>query len=366
VCQCVPQGILIASPLISIIVNNFNYARFLAQSVDSALDQTYPHIEVIVVDDVSTDDSRQIISRFGDRIIPILAAVNRGQGAAFNAGFRASRGDIVMFLDADDWLYPQAAQRVAEAWVPGQSKTHFRLDLVDVNGAWVDVHPPLEVPLDDGDVLPLLFEFGRYETVVTTGNAFARAALEMAMPMPEEQFKYGADGYLATVLPFHGPVVTIEERLGAYRVHGNNAYATGSKMETAASFSIRARRRLDHDEQKGIALRAKAEALGFRLGESPHLKDPSHLELRMASLLIDPAGHPYRDDGRFALGLRGAAASRRARLSWSRRAVMAMWFLLAGLLPRSLAYRAISWRVMPSHRPMAIDRSLKWIRRVLQ
>jgi glycosyltransferase involved in cell wall biosynthesis len=352
--------------LISIVVNNFNYARYLAQSVDSALGQTYPHIEVLVVDDVSTDDSRQIIARYGDRVIPILPAVNGGQGAAFNAAFRASRGDIVMFLDSDDWLYPQAAQRVAENWVPGQSKMHFRLDLVDINGAWIDVHPPLEVPLDGGDVLPLLFEFGRYETVVTTGNAFARAALEMTMPIPEERFKYGADGYLATVVPFHGPVVTVEERLGTYRVHGDNAYATGSKMETAASFSVRARRRLDHDEQKGIALRAKAAALGYRLDGSPHLKDPIHLELRMASLLIDPAGHPYRDDGRRSLALRGFAASRRARLPWARRMVMATWFLLAGLLPRSLAYRAICWRMMPSHRPRAIDRSLKWIRRVLQ
>lgn len=171
-------------PLISIVIDNFNYARFLVQSIDSALAQTYSRIEVIVVDDASTDGSRDVIGQYAHRVVTVLQASNRGQGGAFNAGFLASRGDIIMFLDADDWLYPHAAERIASQWLPGQSKTHFRLDLVDAGGVRIDTHPAPEVRLDRGDVVPLLLDFGRYETVVTSGNAFARSALESNLPMP--------------------------------------------------------------------------------------------------------------------------------------------------------------------------------------
>src|SRR5713226_5859186 len=85
----------------SIIVNNYNYGRFLKDAIDSALHQSYPGVEVIVVDDGSTDHSREIIASYGDRIIPVLKE-NGGQASAFNAGFSQSRGKVIFFLDSDD------------------------------------------------------------------------------------------------------------------------------------------------------------------------------------------------------------------------------------------------------------------------
>src|SRR5213594_4513645 len=79
--------------LASIIVNNYNYGRFLREAVDSALNQTYRNTEVIVVDDGSTDGSPDIIAGYGDRIVPILKQ-NGGQNSALNAGFSLSRGDV--------------------------------------------------------------------------------------------------------------------------------------------------------------------------------------------------------------------------------------------------------------------------------
>src|SRR5437762_9779476 len=96
--------------LASIIIDNYNYGRFLRDAIDSALAQTYPHAEVIVVDDGSTDNSREVIASYGDRIKPILKE-NGGQGSAFNAGFAASSGDVILFLDADDLLVSTAAER---------------------------------------------------------------------------------------------------------------------------------------------------------------------------------------------------------------------------------------------------------------
>ena len=72
-------------PLVSIIINNYNYDRFLPEAINSAINQTYPHTEIIVVDDGSTDNSRDIISGYGQRIIPIFQP-NGKQAAAFNSG----------------------------------------------------------------------------------------------------------------------------------------------------------------------------------------------------------------------------------------------------------------------------------------
>jgi len=102
----------------SIVITNYNYGRFLARCIDSALAQSYPDTEVVVVDDASLD-SREIIQSYGKRVVPVLEERNRGQGAAFNSGFRACQGDVVLFLDADDWLYPHAVARVVAALSPG-------------------------------------------------------------------------------------------------------------------------------------------------------------------------------------------------------------------------------------------------------
>src|SRR5208282_584801 len=93
-------------PLVSIIVTNYNYARYLRAAIDSALAQTYPHVEVIVVDDGSTDESREVIESYEKRVLPVIKA-NGGHGSAVNAGFVVSRGEIVIFLDADDELLPE-------------------------------------------------------------------------------------------------------------------------------------------------------------------------------------------------------------------------------------------------------------------
>jgi hypothetical protein len=349
-------------PLCSIVINNFNYARFLAQSIDSALAQTHPRTEVVVVDDASADESQEVIRGYGDRVIAVLQESNSGQAAAFNAGFRASRGEMVLFLDSDDYLYPDAVARVVAAWGAGISKVQFRLDLIDAGGRTIDIFPAPEVSFDSGDVVPRLLATGRYETVVTSGNVFARSALERVLPVPETEFRICADGYLVTVTPFFGPVVSIDERLGAYRQHGSNQWAPSAS--SAADGGERLRRSLDHDEHKYKALSERAQERGLRAAASPGLRDHQHLTTRLASLCIDPAGHPYSADTRFGLALRGARWSFDARMPWKRRAIMAGWFLAAGLLPKSVAARVVAWRLVPDSRDMTIDRILKAMRRM--
>lgn len=90
---------------VSIIINNYNYERFLSEAIDSAINQNYQNTEVIVVDDYSTDNSRDVIASYGDKIIPVYHQENGKQAAAFNSGFAVSKGEIIIFLDADDYLF---------------------------------------------------------------------------------------------------------------------------------------------------------------------------------------------------------------------------------------------------------------------
>ncbi|WP_331936853.1 glycosyltransferase family A protein [Methylosinus sp.] len=96
-------------PLVSVIITNYNYGRFLLEAVDSVFSQTYPHIECIIVDDASTDDSEAVlesIRRNKPNVDIILHEENFGQTTAFRTGLTASSGEYVVFLDADDLLLP--------------------------------------------------------------------------------------------------------------------------------------------------------------------------------------------------------------------------------------------------------------------
>jgi Glycosyl transferase family 2 len=344
-------------PLVSIVVGNYNYARFLPRSIGSALGQTYDRVEVVVVDDASTDDSADVIRGFGSRVVPVFKAGNAGHGATFNSGFTASRGDIVMFLDADDYLYPDAARKVVEAWTRTTAQAQFRLDLVDVSGQVVDSYPAAEVAFDSGDVVPLLLTRGRYQATVTSGNAFSRAALQAILPMPEDAFRQGGDGYLVTVAPFHGEIVSIEERLGAYVQHGGNHSGFQSRLVNRLHWQM------EHEAARHSALEAKARAMGLRMSPNPGLRDPSHLENRIALRCLDPADTTRPALPRPSLAAHGVVAVLRTRLPLGRRVVLAAWFVAVGLLPRAAARHLVNWRLAKYSRPPAVDRLLGKLRR---
>jgi glycosyltransferase involved in cell wall biosynthesis len=344
------------APLVSVVVDNYNYARFLPRSVGSAFSQTYPHVEVVVVDDASTDGSQDVIRAFGQRVTPVLKTVNAGHGAAFNSGFAMSHGEIVLFLDADDYLYPQAVESIVREFAPGVAKVQYRLDFVDAAGRIIDSFPAPEVRFDDGDVVPLLLSTGRYEGTVTSGNAFSRQALSAILPMPEERFRQGGDGYLVTLAPLFGTVRSIEERLGAYVNHGANHGNITKKLHQHIRW------RLEHDAARYEALRAKVTELGLSVHPEPGLRDSFHLENRIASLCLDPGNHSMPADSRLSFALRGAWATRRSRLPVRRRAVWAAWFLCAGMLPRAAAAHVAAWRLDRTSRPAVVNRLAAWIR----
>ncbi len=344
---------------VSIIILNYNYARFLRQAIDSALGQSHGDVEVIVVDDASTDESADVIASYGTRIKACIRAANGGHGAAFNTGFAASRGAIVLFLDADDYLYPNAVSEIVAQWDGDVAQMQFRLHIVDERQRIKDVFPPPEVPFDSGDVTPQLLRRARYQTTVTSGLAFARSALESIMPVPEQEFRQGADGYLVTLAPLYGNVKSIEVCLGAYRMHGSNHSIFAEKL------GQRARWRVEHDFHRLQALSHQAEDVGLEVPPDANLRDPAHVEERLASLCVDSQRHPVAEDSRLSLAAAGAAASMEMNVSLRRRAMLAAWFLSVGLLPRRMAQAVLSWKLVASSRPAFLARISKTIRYVM-
>ena len=122
-------------PLVSIVIGNYNYGRFIRSAICSALAQTYKNIEIVVVDDGSTDSSRAVIDEFVlTGAVKAIYQSNEGQYSAYNAGFAASSGDIVMFLDADDMYLPEAARVAVAAMNAGTANAHFRLSFIGPEG----------------------------------------------------------------------------------------------------------------------------------------------------------------------------------------------------------------------------------------
>jgi glycosyltransferase involved in cell wall biosynthesis len=213
-------------PLASVVISSYNYGRFLPDAIDSALGQTYPHTEVIVVDDGSTDHSREVIAGYGRRVVPLLKE-NGGQASAFNAGLRASRGDVVFFLDSDDALLPTAVARAVEFFRdPGVAKVHWPLREIDVRGRETGTVWPLPCSgeLAEGNLRDQLIRGGplAYVWPPTTGNAWARRFLERVFPMPEADFRTCPDLYLSALAPLFGSIRRVREPQSCWRYHGQN------------------------------------------------------------------------------------------------------------------------------------------------
>lgn len=93
-------------PLVSVIIPSYNRGPMIADAVESALTQTYPNVEVVVVDDGSEDNTLRVLEPFGSLIMTIRLKTNKGAPLARNTGFAASHGDWIQFLDSDDILEP--------------------------------------------------------------------------------------------------------------------------------------------------------------------------------------------------------------------------------------------------------------------
>jgi glycosyltransferase involved in cell wall biosynthesis len=244
--------------LVSIIITNHNYGEYLAEAVESALAQSVRDKEIIVVDDGSTDHSPEVIARYAGSITPIFKE-NGGHCSAANAGFAASRGDIVIFLDADDRLDDTAAHTLAAPLRADRSVSRSQGYLAIVNEAGVPTGRTIPGSLSpSGDYRARTLRHGpaACRHAFTSGNAWARWFLDRVMPLPEAE-GIGVDGCLSAVSTLVGRTASIDRIVGTYRVHDRNM---GPTSRTFSAVSLR--RSLERSEFTRAYLAGWAERLG--------------------------------------------------------------------------------------------------------
>ena len=209
----------------SIVFTNHDHGRFVAQAIDSALAQTHAAVEVVVVDDGSTDESRRIIAGYQTRRVRCWE--NGGQAPAIKAGFAESCAEVVLFLDSDDILYPDAVSRITSRFGPRIAKVQGRLDLIDDRGHGLGRQtPPLAMP--SGDLLAVVLRHG-WNPCASHERQRVRESRRWRRCCRSRRATRGlsaADGrlsvsdhYLSVLAPFRGGVVSLPEPLGAYRIH---------------------------------------------------------------------------------------------------------------------------------------------------
>lgn len=214
--------------LVSVILDNYNYGRFISEAIDSVLNQTYTNYELIIVDDGSTDNSREIISEYAEKYPQIRTVFkeNGGQTSAFNAGFAIAKGEIIAFLDSDDYWYPEKLEKI----VPMHEEFRLVQHYLSYNGNGIYRKVNTQVNWHE-----VLVKYGYlYNHSVCSSLSFTKEILDNCFPLSDEKDMITcADGVLWMMALSMGKVGMLEEVLGFYRVHGNNLFVncedTGEK-----------------------------------------------------------------------------------------------------------------------------------------
>jgi len=343
------------NPLVSIIISSYNYARFLSEAIESALTQTYPYVEVIVVDDGSKDNSCDVIAAFGDRVIPILKE-NGGQASAWNRGFAIAKGEIIIFLDSDDALLPHIVQQVVEVFRanPTAAKVQYRLRVIDGDGKPTgDVMPAIHCKLPNGDIRSQLLKFPNYYWPTSSGNAFAAQILQTLMPIPEAPYRVSPDIYLNHLIALLGSIFSLEEPGGLLRKHGNNASA--SNQIDLVEF----KRNLINSAKLHEKRREVANINSHKLEN----RDLRFLVGRMVLLKLEPETYPLQDNV-FSLCANGIITCVTDPEGYAyQKMFLIIWFMLMPLLPKPLALSLANKLIFAGSRGPLMKKIVTTVRR---
>jgi glycosyltransferase involved in cell wall biosynthesis len=303
------------TPPVSVVITNYNYEKYIAECVASVLGQDFTDLEIVIVDDGSTDASRGVISSFKDPRIQALYKENGGMMSSFNAGFKASRGRIVVFLDADDYLTQGALTAHVKALAePTVVRSQGYMAVVDIKGKPTGGRLPGR-PAPEGDLreLALARGPGAFVSTPNSGNAWARGFLEQVFPLPEVT-GFGAEGFLMAASPLFGKTTTLDRTVANYRVHGSSMSDRNRDLTLANMVAaIRAY------ETKAQHLASVARAAGYQVRDERWVS----LNWRIVTMRYLVARHfnqgakpTFRQHAKAVLGTSGNAAKRAALLGF--------------------------------------------------
>lgn len=252
-------------PLVSVIIPCFNREKYIVETIQSVLGQTWPNIDLIVVDDGCTDGSRNLLESFGS-VLTILehpGRVNRGQSAAINLGLVHCRGVYVAILDSDDLFKPEKIEKQVNFL-----EQHPEVGLVYSNGLYINDageelylrygagHKP---PKDSGQVLlDCCFN--------VPSNALVRRSLYEQIGFLDETLRAAQDHDLGIRLAEVAAVGYLDECLWCYRRHEGSISNTTAKLRWQNGFKILAAACKRYPYPAAIRRKRRA-VLHFRMGQ---------------------------------------------------------------------------------------------------
>jgi glycosyltransferase involved in cell wall biosynthesis len=224
-----------AQPLISVLVDTYNHERFIEQAINSVLEQDVgpKEFEVIVVDDSSVDRTPDLVRRFEPRV-RLIRKVNGGQASAFNAGIPECRGEIVAFLDGDDWWAPGKLVAVADALAsdPNVGLVGHGITEVYSDGRehteLLREKPRFRITSEDGAKV-----FRMRKSFLGTSRMTYRAEVLRKIGFVPEALTFQADEYLFTLAGLYADILILRESLTFYRLHEQNAFQMAGESADA-------------------------------------------------------------------------------------------------------------------------------------
>lgn len=235
---------------VSVIINNHNYGAFIKAAIDSVLNQSYPATEIIIVDDGSTDDSRTIIDSYGDLVTAVYQSQS-GQAAALNAGFAASSGDLLCFLDSDDTWSSKKVEAVIGVFTSQRDVHWLRHKLQVCDHQLRPLGAVMPHFLGSRRIPPDRYRYyERLTTASTSALSMRRALAERLFPIPAA-FSRSADAYL-TVSAYDADAYlntatadamcfgySLDADLGCYRRHAGQQFIGLNDLKRMTERQIR-------------------------------------------------------------------------------------------------------------------------------
>lgn len=202
------------SPLVSIAIPTYNHGRYLPAAIESVLAQDYPHVELIVLDDGSTDNTSELLSQYEAGLFRWESQSNRGQSQTLNTAWEQASGELLGYLAADDILLPGAIRHSVDALQNRQEAVGTYGDSYLVSPAGNRLRHVAAPPFD-------LFELVRNAGdagILTPAMIFRRWAIE-AVGGWSSEFRREPDVDFILRLSLLGPLVPISHTLANYRIH---------------------------------------------------------------------------------------------------------------------------------------------------
>lgn len=200
-----------ATPLVSVVINSYNQAQFLEQTIQSVLSQDYPNVEILLVDGGSADGSLEIIQKYTDRFSWWVSEKDSGQAEGINKGLKRAKGELVAWLNSDDYFLPKAISRAVDCW-KSQPKTvliYGDVMAVDENNKMINRMQTGDWQLSD------LMEF----KIINQPAVFMNQSALAESGYLDTSYHYPMDHHLWLRIASQGKMVHVPELWAAGRFH---------------------------------------------------------------------------------------------------------------------------------------------------